>query len=258
MAFQTIEVTEDAGVTTIALNRPAQRNALTSQMRHELMAALTEAEATARCIVLTGQGTAFCSGQDLADAGDLEALDLERVLAEEYEPLLQRLAESPVPTIAAVNGTAAGAGANFALTCDVVIAAESAVFIQSFTRIGLIPDAGGTWLLPRQIGLARAMGAMLFAEGVPARLAADWGMIWQAVPDADFAATIAARARQLATGPAVAYRALKAALRASPDNDLAAQLALEARLQGVCGATQDFREGVAAFLAKRTARFAGK
>jgi len=257
MTYQTIEVTQDAGVVTIALNRPAQRNALTSGMRHELMIALAEAEVSARCIVLTGRGTAFCSGQDLADARDPDALDHERVLIEEYEPLLQRLAESPVPTIAAVNGTAAGAGANLALTCDVVIAADSASFIQSFTRIGLVPDAGGTWLLPRQIGLARAMGAMLFAEAIPARQAADWGMIWQAVPDADFAANIASRAHQLATGPATAYRALKAALRASATNDLAAQLALEARLQGACGATQDFREGVAAFLDKRQAHFTG-
>lgn len=258
MTYQTIEVTAEGGVTTIALNRPAQRNALTTQMRRELMVALNEAELTARCIVLTGRGTAFCSGQDLADAGDPATLDLERVLAEEYEPLLQRLTESPVPTIAAVNGSAAGAGANLALTCDVVIAAESASFIQSFTRIGLIPDAGGTWALPRQIGMARAMGAMLFAEPVSARQAADWGMIWQAVPDADFASTVASRAQQVATGPGVAYRALKAALRASPANTLSAQLALEARLQGTCGATDDFREGVAAFLGKRPARFQGR
>jgi 2-(1,2-epoxy-1,2-dihydrophenyl)acetyl-CoA isomerase len=255
MPDQSVIITEAAGVTTLTLNRPAQRNALTARLRQDLLAALIAAESSARCIVLTGAGTAFCSGQDLAEAGDPATLDLGRILAEEYEPLLTRLAACPVPTIAAVNGTAAGAGANLALCCDVVIAAESAYFIQSFTRIGLAPDAGGTWRLPRQVGQARAMGAMLFAEPVTARQAADWGMIWAAVPDADFATTISARARHLATGPATAYQAIKTALAASPTNDLSAQLALEARLQSRCGASPDFAEGVAAFLEKRPARF---
>lgn len=257
MTDTTVTVATDAGVVTLTLNRPGQRNALTSQMRRDLRQALTDAAATARCIVLTGAGTAFCAGQDLADAGDPDTLDLGRILAEEYEPLLKQLADCPVPTIAAVNGAAAGAGANLALTCDLVIAAESASFIQSFTRIGLAPDAGGTWRLPRQIGMARAMGAMLLAEPVTARQAADWGMIWQAVPDADFAATVIARARQLAAGPATAYRAIKTALAASPVNSLADQLTLEARLQAGCGATADFAEGVAAFLEKRPPRFTG-
>lgn len=257
MTYSTITASTDAGVVTLTLNRPNLRNALTSRMRVELIAALDQAAKEARCLVLTGAGTAFCAGQDLADAGDPDTLDLGRILAEEYEPLLMRLAEFPVPTIAAVNGAAVGAGANLALTCDVVIAAESAVFIQSFARIGLAPDAGGTWRLPRQIGMARAMGAMLFAEPVSARQAADWGLIWQAVPDGDFATTVASRARHLAQGPATAYRAIKTALKASPANDLAAQLALEAQLQTTCGATGDFREGVAAFLEKRAPRFTG-
>jgi 2-(1,2-epoxy-1,2-dihydrophenyl)acetyl-CoA isomerase len=257
MTYSTITVTTDAGVATLTLNRPNQRNALTSRMRVELIAALDLAAQEARCIVLTGAGSAFCAGQDLADAGDPDTLDLGRILAEEYEPLLTRLADCPVPTIAAVNGAAVGAGANLALTCDVVIAAESAVFIQSFTRIGLAPDAGGTWRLPRQIGMARAMGTMLFAEPVSAQQAVDWGMIWQAVPDADLSTTVAARARHLADGPGTAFRAIKTALAASPANDLGAQLALEAQLQTTCGATQDFREGVAAFLGKRAPRFTG-
>lgn len=246
------------GIAVITLNRPQVMNALSSALRRDMLAAVREAQLTARVLVITGQGRAFCSGQDLTDAGNIDAVDFERILSDEYEPLLTAIAESPIPTIAAVNGAAAGAGANLALACDVVIAAESAVFLQAFTRIGLIPDAGGTWWLPRQIGLARAMGAALFAEPVNARQAADWGMIWEAVPDADFAAHWQRRAAQLANGPTVAYRGVKQALRASSGNDLAAQLALEARIQGECGRTGDFREGVAAFLGKRPARFAGR
>jgi 2-(1,2-epoxy-1,2-dihydrophenyl)acetyl-CoA isomerase len=244
------------GVATLTLNRPEVMNALSSALRQALLAAINRAGAEARVIVLTGAGRAFCSGQDLGDV-DLATLDLQKVLTEEYEPLLTAIAGCPVPVIAAVNGAAAGAGAGLALACDVVIAAESASFIQAFTRIGLVPDAGGSYWLPRQVGMARAMGAMLFAEKVSARQAADWGMIWEAVPDADFAAHWQAQARTLAQGPTLAYRGVKQALRASFDNDFATQLALEARLQGTCGKSQDFREGVAAFLEKRPANFIG-
>ncbi|MCB6177465.1 enoyl-CoA hydratase/isomerase family protein [Rhodobacter sp. Har01] len=257
MAWQTIRASEDGGVTTLALNRPEVMNALSSALRLELAAALRAAQARARCIVITGMGRAFCSGQDLNDAGRIEAVDFERILNDEYVPLLRLITDSPVPVIAAVNGAAAGAGANLALACDVVIAAESASFIQAFTRIGLIPDAGGTHWLPRQIGLARALGTALFAEKISARQAADWGMIWEAVPDADFAAHVAARAAHLANGPTVAYRALRETLRGSFERDLDAALAVEARLQGICGRTEDFREGVAAFLEKRPPRFRG-
>ena len=172
-------------------------------------------------------------------------------------PLLNAIYDCAVPTIAAVNGAAAGAGANLALAADVVLAAESASFVQAFTRIGLIPDAGGTWWLPRQIGMARAMGACLFADRVTARQAEQWGMIYECVPDDAFAQRVAERAGQLAQGPTAAYRALKQALRAAPSNDLPTQLALEARLQGEAGRTADFREGVAAFLQKRAPRFTG-
>lgn len=257
MDFTTITVTEAGGVGTVTLNRPEVMNALSRDLRHEMAAALRALQATARCIVITGAGRAFCSGQDLNDAGSLEAVDFERILTEEYVPLLRLITDSPVPTIAAVNGAAAGAGANLALACDVVIACESASFIQAFTRIGLIPDAGGTHLLPRQIGLARAMGAALFAERISAAQAADWGMIWEAVPDDRFAQAVAARAAHLAAGPGVAYAALKQALRGSFDLDLGKALAQEAELQGRCGATADFREGVAAFLDKRPPRFRG-
>jgi 2-(1,2-epoxy-1,2-dihydrophenyl)acetyl-CoA isomerase len=172
--------------------------------------------------------------------------------------MLRAIYDSPIPTISAVNGAAVGAGANIALAADVVIAAESAVFIQAFTRIGLAPDAGGTYWLPRQIGFARAMGAALFAEPVTARQACDWGMIWEAVADADFAAHWQARAAKLANGPTVAYGAVKQALRGSYERTLDQQLALEAKLQGTCGNSRDFAEGVTAFLQKRAPVFSGK
>jgi len=258
MSYEMISVTDVAGIGVITLNRPAVMNALSRQLRLEMLAAIKALEVSARVLVFTGAGRAFCSGQDLADAQALGPVDFEAVLHEEYEPLLNAIYACRVPTIAAVNGAAAGAGANLALAADVVIAAESASFIQAFTRIGLIPDAGGTYWLPRQIGFARAMGAALFADKISARQAADWGMIFECVPDDSFAAHVQARAAHLANGPTAAYRGVKTALRASFGNDLQGQLALEARLQGQMGQTEDFREGVAAFLEKRPARFTGR
>ncbi|MBL9057394.1 MAG: enoyl-CoA hydratase/isomerase family protein [Rhodobacteraceae bacterium] len=246
------------GVAVIALNRPEVMNALSTALRGELRAAIARAVGEARVLVLTGTGRAFCSGQDLADAQAAGAVDFERILNEEYVPMLKDITDCPLPTIAAVNGAAAGAGANLALGCDVVIATESASFIQAFTRIGLVPDAGGTHWLPRQIGLARAMGAMLFADKISARQAADWGMIYEAVPDDVFAAHWRARAAALAAGPGLAYRGIKEMLRVSFAQDLDAQLALEARMQGECGGSADFREGVAAFLQKRAPKFTGR
>lgn len=248
-----------AGVATITLNRPEVMNALSGALRRALLEAIRRAESEARVIVLTGAGRAFCSGQDLADAQGFGAeVPFEQMLNEEYVPLLNAIYDCPLPTIAAVNGAAAGAGANLALAADVVIASESASFVQAFTRIGLIPDAGGSWWLPRQIGAARAMGACLFADRITARQAESWGMIYETVPDADFQTHIAARAAHLAQGPTAAYRAVKQALRQSLSNDLPTQLALEAQLQGQVGRTQDFREGVAAFLEKRPAKFTGR
>ncbi len=258
MTYETITVDTDHDVAVLTLNRPSVMNALTSALRRELLHAITHAAKSARVLVITGAGRAFCSGQDLADATALGAADFEPLLRDEYEPLLKAIYDCPIPTIAAVNGAAVGAGANLALAADVVIAAQSASFIQSFTRIGLIPDAGGTYWLPRQIGMPRAMGAMLFADKITAPQAAEWGMIYACVPDADFAAHWQARAADLAQGPTAAYRALKRALRASFANDLNTQLALEARLQGACGTTHDFAEGVAAFLEKRPPSFTGQ
>lgn len=252
-----VKVEIEDGIHRITLNRPEVMNALNRGLRVELTAALLAGH-SARVIVLTGAGRGFCSGQDLSDATGLDEVGFEATLNGEYVPMIRAITEAPVPVIAAVNGVAAGAGANLALACDLVIAAESAVFIQAFTRIGLIPDAGGTSFLPRRVGMQRAMGAALLAEPVSARQAADWGMIWEAVPDARFASVVSARAAKLATGPTGAYAALKQALRGAFEQPLETQLAVEARLQGQCGASADFREGVAAFIGKRTPRFVGK
>jgi len=256
MTHETIQFAVADGIATLVLNRPEVMNALNSRMRAEITEALTTLPEEARCVVLTGSGRAFCSGQDLGDAG--AAADLEATLRDEYEPMLRAITGCRAPVIAAVNGVAAGAGANLALAADVVIAAEGASFIQAFTRIGLVPDAGGTFIIPRAIGAARAMGMMLFADAIPARQAADWGLIWDAVADADFAEEVAARARKLAQGPTGAYLSIRHALAAAFCNDMETQLALEARLQGEAGRSTDFREGVAAFLEKRPARFIGR
>ncbi len=258
MDYETLSCTEQSGIAVITFDRPEVMNALDTRMRAELRHAIDGFGAQCRVIVLTGAGRAFCSGQDLGDAQDASDLELERVLREEYEPLLRAIYDCPAPVIAAVNGAAAGAGANLALAADVVIAAESASFVQAFARIGLMPDAGGSYWLPRQVGLPRAMGAALFAERITAREAAEWGMIWEMVSDEGFAAHWHARAEQLAAGPTAAYRRVRTALRESFDNSLTDQLELEARLQGECGATRDFREGVAAFLDKRPPVFEGR
>lgn len=258
MDYDTLLTREADGIGTITLNRPEVMNALNKQMRAELTHALKDIGTRVRVLVLTGAGRAFCSGQDLGDGGNAAQIDLERTLREEYEPMLRAIYDAPVPVIAAVNGSAAGAGANLALAADVVIAAQSASFIQAFSRIGLIPDAGGTYFLPRQIGFARAMGAMLFADRISADQAADWGMIWESVGDAAFAAAWQARAEALANGPTIAYRNIRKALRKSLSSSLDAQLALEAQLQAEAGKTRDFQEGVMAFLEKRPASFEGR
>jgi len=258
MQYETITYSETDGLGVITLNRPEVMNALSTQMRAELTHAVKEAGKTARALVMTGAGRAFCSGQDLGDRAKVANIDLERTLRDEYEPLLRAIYDSPIPTISAVNGPAAGAGANLALAADVVIASQSASFIQAFTRIGLIPDAGGTYWLPRQIGAARAMGAALFADKISADHAAAWGMIYESIPDSGFTAHWQARAAHLANGPTAAYKAVKTAIRASHSNTLDQQLTLEAQLQGACGQTHDFKEGVIAFLEKRPPQFEGR
>lgn len=258
MDYQTLTYTLQDRIATITLNRAEKMNALSTQMRAEIAYAVSEAGKTARVVVITGAGRAFCSGQDLGDRVSAANLDLERTLRDEYQPMLRAIVNCPVPTIAAVNGPAAGAGANLALAADVVIASESAYFLQAFARIGLIPDAGGTYVMPRTMGTAKAMGAALFADKITARQADDWGMIWEAVPDAEFDAHWKARAAHLAQGPTAAYSAIKKVIRGSWDNSMEDQLTLEAKQQGQCGKSRDFKEGVLAFTEKRSAQFEGR
>ena len=258
MIYETLTYGIDHDIAVITLNRPTVMNALNTQMRAEITDAMRQAGQTARVVVVTGSGRAFCSGQDLGDRANAAQLDLERTLRDEYEPMLRAIIECRIPTITALNGAAAGAGANLALASDVVIASKSSYFMQAFTKIGLIPDAGGTYLMPRTMGLAKAMGAALFAEKISAEQADEWGLIWESVADDAFEATWRARAEYLAKGPTLAYSHLKTALRASSENNLEAQLALEAKLQKECGNSRDFKEGVVAFLEKRTARFEGR
>lgn len=258
MQYDTLKYSVRNHVAIIEFARPDVMNALNTQMRAEILHAVKAAEKEARVLVMTGKGRAFCSGQDLGDRASVANIDLERTLRDEYVPMLMAIYDCKIPTISAVNGPAAGAGANLALSADVVIAKESAVFLQAFTRIGLIPDAGGTYFLPRQMGLAKAMGASLFAEPVTAQQASDWGMIWEAVPDDDFMSVWKDRAAQLAGGPTAAYLRVKQALRRTYDNSLEKQLMLEAKMQGELGKSHDFREGVLAFLDKRAAKFEGR
>lgn len=258
MNFETIlfDVTDD--VATITLNRPDVMNGLNTVMRREILQAVLQAGKEARVLVLTGSGRGFCSGQDLGDRIDPSDINLENTLKDEYEPMLRAIYDCPIPTICAVNGPAAGAGANLALAADIVVATESAFFLQAFSRIGLIPDAGGTYWLPRQMGFAKAMGAALLADKISAKQADDWGMIWASVPDDEFSESIASMAAKLAKGPTKAYRLIKEAMRGSLDNTLDEQLAVEAKLQGEAGKSHDFLEGVMAFMQKRAPNYKGK
>lgn len=258
MTYDVLNYELENGVARITLNRPDVMNGLNGQMRVELLHAFKRAAEEARVIVTTGAGRGYCSGQDLGDRTNMGDIDLERTLRDEYEPLLMAIYDCPIPTIAAVNGPAAGAGANLALAHDVVIAKEDAVFIQAFARIGLIPDAGGTFWLPRQIGFARAMGAALFAEPITGKDAAQMGMIWEAVAEVDFEAHVKSRAGRLAQGPTQTYQYIKEVIRRSSDNTLEEQLSLEAEFQGKAGKTRDFLEGVMAFKEKRPAKFEGR
>jgi 2-(1,2-epoxy-1,2-dihydrophenyl)acetyl-CoA isomerase len=251
------------GILWITLNRPTRLNAITREMLSALAAALDAAARsdTLRVVVLTGSGRAFSASQDLDEAALLQgdaAAEVARSLHEHSHPVLKRLHKLPVPVIAAVNGIAAGAGANLALNCDLVIAARSASFQQAFTRIGLLPDCGGTWLLPRLVGLARAKALTLLAEPLSAEEALSWGLVARLAEDDDFLAATRALAAQLAAGPAMAYGLTKQALEAAFDNGFEAQLDLEASSQQEAADSDDFREGLAAFKEKRQARFGGR
>ena len=253
----------EQGVMTITLNRPDRLNSFNDLMHQQLAACLTQAERdeNVRCLLITGAGRGFCAGQDLNDrnvdpsgpAPDL-GLSVERF----YNPLVRRLAALPKPVIAAVNGVAAGAGATLALGCDIVLAARSANFVMAFSKLGLVPDCGGSWFLPRVAGRARAMGLALLGEKLSAEQAAQWGMIWQLVEDAELADTSRQLARHLATQPTFGLGLIKKALQASETNGLDAQLDLERDYQRLAGRSDDYREGVSAFLTKRPPQFRGK
>jgi 2-(1,2-epoxy-1,2-dihydrophenyl)acetyl-CoA isomerase len=263
MSYDQIVFTRDAGVARITLNRPDRLNSFTTRMHEEVRAALQEVrgDASLRVLLLTGAGRGFCAGQDLSDravAPGAEPVDLGASIEQNYMPLVLGLRALPLPVVCAVNGVAAGAGANLALACDIVVATRSAAFIQAFAKIGLIPDSGGTFFLPRLVGSARAMGLAMLGERLTADQAAAWGLIWQCVDDGEFAPTVERLVSQLAQAPTKGIAAIKRALYASAGNTLDAQLTLERDVQRELGHSDDYREGVAAFLAKRPPNFTGR
>lgn len=261
--FESIKVDVTDGVATLTLNRPERLNSFTEAMHGEVRAALDaiSTDRTIRCLVLTGAGRGFCAGQDLSDRAvvpSAEGVDLGASIENFYKPMLQRLRALPMPTIAAVNGVAAGAGANIPFACDLVYAAQSASFIQSFSKLGLVPDCGGTWWLPRLVGPARATGLALLGEKLPAAQAADWGLIWRCVADAELMPTVTSVARQLAAGPTRSFVRTRQAIDAAMLMPFDAALDLERDYQRELGRSDDYREGVSAFIEKRAARFTGQ
>ena len=259
--MEPVLVSLEAGVLRLTLNRPDTLNAFTVAMTQALAAAFTraEAEAAVRCVLITGAGRGFCAGQDLTER-DMNAkdIDLGGGLDTRYNPLVRRMRALEKPIVCAVNGFAAGAGANFALACDLVIAARSASFIQAFVKIGLVPDCGGSYFLPRLAGTQRAMALAMTGDRLTAEDAERWGVIWKCVDDANLKAEADKLALQLATGPTRSLGLIKKAMYASAGNTLSAQLDMERDLQREIGKGKDYREGVAAFLEKRKPQFSGQ
>ena len=261
MKFQTLLYDVSEQVARITLNRPERLNAISRELIEELGQAMSAAEGDAgvRCILLTGAGRGFCAGADLADPsrGDTATRDAGSALDKFYNPTIRRMRAMPKPIVAAVNGVAAGAGMSLALASDIAIAGRSASFLQAFARIGLLPDAGSTWLLPRLVGDQRARALAMLAPQISAEQAHAWGMIWQVVDDDKLADEAGTLAKRLASGPTLALARIKQALMAASGNTLSAQLDLERDLQRELGRSADFAEGVAAFLQKRPAKFEG-
>lgn len=263
MNFEHILYSVDSGVALLSLNRPSALNSFNEAMHLEVQQALkaTLKDERVRVLVLTGEGRGFCAGQDLSDRNvdpTAESPDLGLSIERFYNPLIKQLQAFPMPVICAVNGVAAGAGANIPLACDLVIAARSAKFIQAFCKIGLIPDSGGTWFLPRLVGMARAKQLALLGEPLMAEKALEWGMIYRVVDDEGLREEALTLARHLATQPTKGLAYIKRALNQSFDHDFATQLDLERDLQRMAGQTQDYREGVKAFMEKRPAEFKGE
>ncbi|MBV8552090.1 MAG: 2-(1,2-epoxy-1,2-dihydrophenyl)acetyl-CoA isomerase [Acidobacteriaceae bacterium] len=262
MTFETVLFAIENGAARLTLNRPEKLNSFNVQMHLDIRHALDEVERNedVRVLVISGAGRGFCAGQDLSDRvfDPNQKPDLGASIENYYAPLVRRLRALPIPVVAAVNGVAAGAGANLALACDLVIAAKSAAFIESFSKLGLIPDTGGTYFLPRLAGTARAMGMALLGEKVPAEQAEAWGLIWRAVDDEQFASTVDAIASQLSSAPTKGLAHIKRAIYASAHHSLDEQLNMERDLMRELGESHDFREGVAAFLEKRAPRFIGR
>ena len=259
MNYETIDFKLDDGIARVTLNRPDRLNSFTRQMHEELRDALGRAEES-RVVVLTGAGRGFCAGQDLNDRAVApgEAVDLGDTVEQCWNPLVKTLTSMKQPVIARVNGVAAGAGANIALACDIVVAARSAKFIQSFSAIGLIPDSGGSWVLPRLVGQARAMGLALTGEPLPAEQAEQWGLIWRCVDDDQLDSEVDALASRLAALPPLGLGAIKAIVRSTWQRSLDEELELQRDEMRRLGFTDDYREGVAAFLEKRAPKFTGR
>jgi 2-(1,2-epoxy-1,2-dihydrophenyl)acetyl-CoA isomerase len=259
--MEPVLVALEAGVLRITLNRPQKLNAFNPALHKGLADAMTRAETEApiRCLLVTGAGRGFCAGADLGER-DMKAaaIDLGSGLETWYNPLVKRMRALPKPIVCAVNGVAAGAGANFALACDIVFAARSASFIQAFVKIGLVPDCGGSYFLPRLAGMQRAMALAMTGERLSAEDAERWGLIWKCVDDAELMQVAEKFAQGLAKGPTKSLGLIKQAMYRSADNDLAAQLDLERDLQREIGKGEDYREGVAAFLEKRAPQFKGR
>jgi 2-(1,2-epoxy-1,2-dihydrophenyl)acetyl-CoA isomerase len=263
MAYQTILFEASDGIARLTLNRPERLNSFNTVMHAEVQEALAtlRQDGSARVLILTGAGRGFCAGQDLGDrvvAPDGAPPDLGRSIENFYKPLILGLRRLPLPVIAAVNGVAAGAGANIALACDLVIAARSANFIQSFSKIGLVPDSGGSWFLPRLVGHARAMGLALLGDKLPAEQAVQWGLIWRCVDDGQLADEVDAIARHLAAAPTRGLARTKQAMLESWGHTLEQQLDVERDYQQELGHSADYAEGVAAFMEKRSPRFTGR